>query len=88
MSQQVAKLFTNGRSQAVRLPAAFRFDDVKEVFVRQDPQTGDIILSRKPPNWDGFVASLPSPDETADFLTEVDRKQASDERDPFEAWSE
>ena len=24
---QVAKLFTNGRSQAVRLPAAYRFDD-------------------------------------------------------------
>ena len=34
-----AKLFTNGRSQAVRLPAAFRFD-TKEVFIRQNPQTG------------------------------------------------
>ena len=44
---QTAKLFTNGRSQAVRLPAAFRFD-TKEVFIRQDPKTGDVILSRKP----------------------------------------
>ena len=38
---QTAKLFTNGRSQAVRLPAAFRFD-TKEVFIRQDPKTGDV----------------------------------------------
>jgi len=44
---QTAKLFTNGRSQAVRLPAAFRFD-TKEVFIRHDPKTGDVILSRKP----------------------------------------
>ena len=44
---QVAKLFANGRSQAVRLPAAFRFD-AKEVFVRKDAVTGDVILSRKP----------------------------------------
>jgi len=44
---QIAKLFTNGRSQAVRLPAAYRFD-TKEVFIRRDPETGDVILSRKP----------------------------------------
>ena len=54
---QVAKLFTNGRSQAVRLPAAYRFD-TKEVFIRQDPETGDVILSRRPETWDGFFAAL------------------------------
>ena len=54
---QTAKIFTNGRSQAVRLPAAFRFD-TKEVFIRQDPTTGDVILSRKPASWDGFFAAL------------------------------
>ncbi len=32
---QVAKLFINGRSQAVRLPVAYRFD-AKEVFIRHD----------------------------------------------------
>jgi antitoxin VapB len=42
---QIAKLFINGRSQAVRLPVAYRFD-TKEVFIRQDPKTGDVILSR------------------------------------------
>ena len=54
---QVAKLFTNGRSQAVRLPVAYRFD-TKEVFIRQDPDTGDVILSRRPETWDGFLAAL------------------------------
>lgn len=44
---QIAKLFTNGRSQAVRLPAAFRFDS-REVFVRKDPEMGDVILSKRP----------------------------------------
>ena len=42
---QTAKLFKNGRSQAVRLPAEFRFDG-DEVQIRRDPLTGDVILSR------------------------------------------
>ncbi|MDP2816840.1 MAG: AbrB/MazE/SpoVT family DNA-binding domain-containing protein [Polaromonas sp.] len=48
---QVAKIFTNGRSQAVRLPAAYRLD-TKEVFIRQDAETSDVILSRRPTPWD------------------------------------
>ena len=39
-----AKLFSNGGSQAVRLPAEFRFDG-DDVDVRRDPLTGDVILS-------------------------------------------
>ena len=50
---QIAKLFTNGRSQAVRLPTSFRFEG-REVFIRQDPATGDVILSRKPADWQEF----------------------------------
>ena len=42
---QTAKIFMNGRSQAIRLPAAFRFQE-KEVFIRQDPATGDLIHER------------------------------------------
>jgi antitoxin VapB len=41
---QTAKLFKNGRSQAVRLPAEFRFEG-NEVLIRRDPDTGDVILS-------------------------------------------
>ena len=81
---QVAKLFTNGRSQAVRLPAAYRFD-TKEVFIRQDAQTGDVILSRKPASWDGFFAALKDADVPADFLSASERQQGTQNRDPFEA---
>jgi antitoxin VapB len=84
---QVAKLFTNGRSQAVRLPAAYRFD-TKEVFIRRDPQTGDVILSRKPQTWDGFLATLTGGTVPPDFLDEKERGQGSQERDPFKGWSE
>jgi antitoxin VapB len=41
-----AKLFKNGRSQAVRLPAEFRFEGT-EVNIRRDPLTGEVILSPK-----------------------------------------
>ena len=85
--RQVAKLFTNGRSQAVRLPAAFRFD-AKEVFIRRDPETGDVVLSRKPLTWDGFFAALEGAEVPADFLDRLERNQGTQERDPFEGWSE
>lgn len=85
---QVAKLFTNGRSQAVRLPAAYRFD-TKEVFIRQDPETGDVILSRKPATWDDFFAALKDADvPPAGFLDANERNQGTQARDPFEGWRE
>lgn len=84
---QTAKLFTNGRSQAVRLPAAFRFD-TKEVFIRQDPKTGDVILSRKPTTWDGFFAALQAVEVPPDFLSEGERAQGSQDRDLLAGWSE
>ena len=80
---QVAKIFTNGRSQAVRLPAAYRFD-TKEVFIRQDAKTGDVILSRRPSTWDGFFAALEGVDVPADFLSTQERNQKLQNRDPFE----
>lgn len=83
----VAKLFTNGRSQAVRLPASFRFD-TKEVFIRQDPVTGDVILSRKPADWEGFFAALKDVVVPDDFLDEKECGQAAAERDPFAGWRE
>ncbi|ASG22924.1 antitoxin [Nitrospirillum viridazoti] len=83
----VAKLFINGRSQAVRLPAAYRFD-AKEVYIRKDPETGDVILSRKPTDWSGFFAALEGVDVPADFLSQEERDQGSHERDPFAGWEE
>jgi antitoxin VapB len=42
-----AKLFKNGRSQAVRLPKEFRFEGT-EVAIRRDPATGEVILAPAP----------------------------------------
>lgn len=79
---QVAKIFNNGRSQAVRLPAAFRFEGT-EVFIRRDETTGDVILSRRPESWDGLLAAIKAGGVPHDFLASADRAQDQDERDPF-----
>ena len=64
---RTAKLFRNGRSQAVRLPAEFRFEG-SEVFVRRDQTTGDVILSRRPESWESFFELAKGVPE--DFLAE------------------
>jgi len=63
-----AKLFRNGRSQAVRLPAGYRFPG-SEVFVRRDPATGDVILSRRPDSWQDFFDLTAAIDIPDDFLS-------------------
>jgi len=84
---QTAKLFTNGRSQAVRLPAAFRFEG-KEVFIRKDEKTGDVILSAKPTSWDGFFEAMRGVDVPDDFLSPEERNQGDHRPDPFADWVE
>lgn len=73
-----AKLFLNGRSQAVRLPADLRFEG-SEVFIRQDEVSGDVILSRRPESWDSFFklrqkANVPN-EFMADRQDEVPQKR-------------
>lgn len=68
---RTAKLFRNGRSQAVRLPSEFRFEG-DEVFVRRDPSTGDVILSRRPDSWDSFFALVKETAIPDDFLSDRD----------------
>lgn len=48
-----AKIFKNGRSQAVRLPAEFRFTG-REVSIEK--QGDAVILRPKPVGWDDFFA--------------------------------
>jgi antitoxin VapB len=42
-----ARVFMSGRSQAVRIPAEYRFRS-SEVYIRRDPQSGAITLSEQP----------------------------------------
>ena len=66
----IAKVFQTGRSQAVRLPAAFRFD-TREVYVRRDEATGDVILSRRPADWAQLLTAVAdAKGEARDFLTQ------------------
>jgi antitoxin VapB len=68
--EKTAKLFPNGRSQAVRLPASFRFEG-DEVYIRRDADTGEVILSSVPSSWDSFFALRGTGlEEAADFLAE------------------
>jgi antitoxin VapB len=64
-----AKLFLNGRSQAVRLPAEFRFPG-EEVYIRRDSKTGDVILSARPKNWDSFYRLRGEIDVPDEFMAE------------------
>jgi antitoxin VapB len=45
--EATAKVFTNGNSQAVRLPKAFRVE-TSEMWISRNEQNGDIILRPKP----------------------------------------
>jgi antitoxin VapB len=83
---QTAKLVMNDGVQAVQLPADFRFD-ATEVFIWRDRVTGDVVLSRRPPNWDDFFAALAEAEVPADFLDERERHQQPQDRDPFAEWS-
>ena len=81
---KTAKIFATGRSQAVRLPLEFRFD-VAEVFIRHDPATGDVVLSRKPTDWQGLL-DVVAQNKEDDLL--IERRQTHARRDPFDGCQE
>ncbi|MDP8245238.1 MAG: type II toxin-antitoxin system VapB family antitoxin [Candidatus Hinthialibacter antarcticus] len=61
------KVFMNGRSQAVRLPVDYRFN-TKEVYIRKNEETGEVILTEKPEGWTGFFALADKTSGAKDFL--------------------
>ena len=81
---QTAKLFKNGKSQAVRLPVSYRFEG-REVYIRRDERTGDVILSRKPENLGQFFAFARAvrAEIPEDFLSAEERRTLAQDRDPF-----
>lgn len=64
-----ARVFMSGRSQAVRIPVQYRFT-ASEVYIRRDPQSGDLILSQAPGGWDEIYAALDKAGFPDDFLAE------------------
>ncbi len=75
--RKTAKLFRNGRSQAVRLPAEYRFEG-SEVYIRRDPNSGDVVLSRRPESWQDFFELMKTVDVPEDFL--ADRQDKSPQK--------
>ena len=64
--ETTAKLFTNGRSQAVRIPKAYQFHGVSEVVIRKDGDALVIVPARK--TWTSFADDAPPVGD--DFMTE------------------
>jgi antitoxin VapB len=59
---QSAKVFRNGRSQAIRLPKEFRVD-VAEVYLKKTPE-GFLVIARDP--WEIFFEGVE--ELSADFM--------------------
>lgn len=81
---RVAKLFKNGASQAVRLPAEFRFEG-DEVYVTRDDETGDVVLSTRPgaKSWDNFFELMKTINVPTGFMAERPMNVLPQHRDLF-----
>ena len=73
-----AKVFMSGRSQAVRIPAEFRFAQT-EVYIRRDASNGDVILSRSPAGMKEILAALHGLEIPEDLLSPAERAQAQEQ---------
>jgi antitoxin VapB len=69
---QKTRVFMSGRSQHVTIPREYRFRG-SEVSIRQDPATGDIILSEGPGSWDEIFVALDAAQIPDEFLSESER---------------
>lgn len=70
--QATAKLFLKGRSQAVRIPKAYRFEGVDEVIIRKEGDALVIVPVRK--SWKSYADKAPPVGE--DFM--ADRAELTD----------
>ncbi|TYA20932.1 antitoxin [Aggregatibacter actinomycetemcomitans] len=81
--ERTAKLFRNGRNQAVRLPVEFEFD-AEQVYIRKE-QNGDIVLSltsSREASWQRLFKLLPKIKNCDDFLSKEERNQTITTRFP------
>jgi antitoxin VapB len=73
---ETAKLFVNGRSQAVRLPKAFRFEG-KEVYIKK-VSDGILLIPKDRSLWDIWEQNLMKYEEP--FMTERNQPENQDKR--------
>jgi len=76
-----AKVFMSGRSQAVRIPAQYRFTS-DEVYIRRDQKNGDVILSQSPGSLAEILAALDQLGVPEDFLGTAERNQRPPQERP------
>ena len=75
---KTAKLFQNGKSQAVRLPKEFRMAG-KEVYIKRQGEA--IVLLPKETSWDSLFNSLDH--FSKDFKIERNQPEINQEREPL-----
>ena len=82
-SRKFARVFMNGRSQAVRLPKEFRFD-TDRVAIRREGR--HVVLSPMFEDWeDYFRNSTPLPDDFEAATPEMRKGELPlEEREPFD----
>jgi len=73
----IAKLFINGQSQAVRLPKAYRFEG-KEVYVKKVPE-GVLLLPKDKTIWDVWERNLQKYDSP--FMVGRDQPETQQQRE-------
>ena len=85
-----AKVFTNGNSQAIRLPKAFRVD-VDEMWIARNEVTGEITLKPKDTailrqrRLDALMAAFAENPLPNDFLSDASRLN-NPPKNPFADW--
>ena len=72
-----AKLFINGRSQAIRLPKAYRFKG-KEVYIKKTTE-GVLLISKDASLWDVWEKNLNKYDKP--FMAKRNQPESQQERD-------
>jgi len=75
---ETARLFKNGRSQAVRLPKEFRFDGDR-VYVKRVGNA--VVLLPYRDSWRGMFESLEQ--FSGDFMEDREQPVSREERDEF-----
>ena len=73
----IAKIFMNGRSQAIRLPKAYRFEG-KEVYIKKTSE-GVLLISKNDAIWDVWEKNLKKYDKP--FMTCRNQPETQQQRE-------